>query len=438
MRRTATTCSRQADSDIKVTPDARKPIPSLVNKAVAAIHIRNDISCLQRKLWNVLLFNAYNDLPDINVQFHEIRVRDLMEEVGFDSKNVAYLKQALEDMVTTKLTWNILDEKGKQEWGVSSALGSAVISGGICSYSYSAHLRQKLHNPEFYTPVPLDVLRRFSSGHALALYENCLRYNGTEQTPWFSLEVFRDLLGVMDNSSYDDFKELNRSVIKPSVQEVNSISDIQIELKLKREQRKVTSIKFLIINNNQTSLPIEPGETFNPELLGRLREVFCLSENSAKEILVTHSEDRIIAVMTYVEDRYRAGKIQEGKIAPYFLRTIKNFDCSKKSTISAIDHQKRDEKARAELIAKQETVAKDIAKKIATDRVAQVEKYYSELEEDARATLLSTFEDYIREHNKHVFQFYRKGGIKGRVVHKEFVKFLMHHSSLKPFEMWTH
>lgn len=408
-------------------------VPSLVNKAVAAIHIKNDISCLQRKLWNVLLSNAYSDLPNLDIQLHEIRVKDLMDEVGFDSKNVAYLKQALEDMVTTKLTWNILDKQGKQEWGVSAALASAVITGGTCYYSYSAHLRQQLHNPEFYAPIPLGVLRRFGGGHALALYENCLRYRLIAQTPWFSLDVFRDLLGVGDNNSYDDFKVLNRAVIKPSVQEVNAISDIHLDIELRRENRKVVGVKFLIDGNQQGSLPIDaPDNNFKSEFLTKLQEVFCLSEKQAKEILVTHSEDRIVAVMAYVEDRYSAGKVQSGKIAPYFLRTLKDYDPA--ATISVIDRQKNEVKERKELSSKRDETENELRGKFAASRTSQVEVYCQDLEEDQRAKLLAAFVEHLQSHNQGVLQFYLKSGLKTKMANTEFVKFVAE-KILPPFDI---
>lgn len=426
--------ARTAKTSPADTPDERKKsvVPVVVNKAAAAIHIKNDISCLQRKLWNVLLSNAYLQLPNAEIQLHEIRVRDLMEEVGFDSKNIAYLKQALEDMVTTKLTWNILDEKGKQEWGVSAALASAVISGGMCYYSYSVHLRQKLHNPEFYVPLPIPVLRRFSGGHALALYENCLRYRLISQTPWLSLDVFRDLLGVGDNSSYDEFKVLNRAVIQPSMAEVNSVSDIHLTLGLKRERRRVVGIKFEIVGKAQDSLPIEAPENFNAEMLRRLQETFCLSEKQSKEILVTHSEDRITAVMTYVEERYKAGKIQEGKIAPYFLRTLKDYEAA--NTVSSIDKQKHDDKARKENDAKQRTVIAELRERFCRERTAQVEAYCTDLAEQQRDSLLVAFGEHLQQCNQAVFQYYRTKGLTPKVVHTEFVKFVGE-KILPPFDV---
>lgn len=309
------------------TPGQSVLAPS-VRKHAGAIHIKNDISCLQRKAWNVLLHNAYDDFQDVNLQLHTIPVRDLMNLAGFDSKNVKYLKDALEDMVTTKIKWDIIDHEGKSDWGVTTALASASIKDGICSYAYSPQLRSKLYNPEFYARIDLLIISRFSSGHALALYENCARYRAIHQTPVLPLSLFRELLGVNNTASYDEFKILNRAVIQPAVKEINSISDISVEVELRREKRKVVGVKFLIQENAQGALAIDSPSSFNHELLRRLQDDFCLTETQAKEALALHSEDRISIVMEYVQEKYTEGKIKAGAkgIAPYFLRVLRNGD----------------------------------------------------------------------------------------------------------------
>lgn len=406
-------------------------IPTTVHKAVAAIHIKNDISCLQRKLWNVLLSSAYKELPILDIQLHEIRVKDLMDEVGFDSKNIKYLREALEKLVTTKLTWNILDERGKQEWGVSAALASASISSGICTYSYSAHLRQKLYNPDMYAPIPLEVLRRFSSGHTIALYENGLRYKNIGETPWFDLSVFRDLIGVGDNASYDDFKVLNRAVIKPAVQEVNTVADITLTVELRREHRKVTGIKFRVEGVKQDSLAIESTHNFNREILDRLLDTFCLSERQAKEILATHSEDRIIAVMDYVEQRYQAGQVQEGKIAPYFLRTLPKFD--QVSTVSSIDRSKKAAAQKQSEAAQSEAQKQELLNQFKALRDAELDNYLNDLDQPSRDLLLEQFATHIQENNQFIYQTYKKNGLAGKSVIVSYRKYVSERV-LPPFD----
>jgi hypothetical protein len=99
-----------------------------VIKHSAAIHIQNNITLLQRRAWNVLLANAYDELPV--QEHHRIRIHDLMRTLEFDSKNEEYLKEALEALVSCKVKWNILDKDGEHEWGVTTLLAEAKIKSG--------------------------------------------------------------------------------------------------------------------------------------------------------------------------------------------------------------------------------------------------------------------------------------------------------------------
>lgn len=407
----------------------------LVKKHAGAIHIKNDISCLQRKVWNVLLHNAYEELGDSTILTHRIRVRDLMDLAGFDSKNVGYLKEALEDMVTTKLTWNIIDERGRKEWGVSAALASAIIVDGICSYAYSPHLRAKLYNPEFYAKIDILILSRFSSGHALALYENCVRYRSIHQTPYLPLALFRDLIGVGENTSYDDFKVLNRAVIKPAMKEINTVSDINLDVEMRREKRKVVGLKFIIQENAQASLPMEAPHTFNVELLSRLQEYFCLTEKQAKEALVKHSEDRIVAVMRYTEERYVAGKIKEGKIAPYFLKILKDGDIQIGE--SAYDRAKREAASKRESAQDAAKTSQDQLAQLTAElkqaRQGEVRRYIESLDLAAVDEVHREFDVYLAGKNKMAYTQWKKSGLTSKMVQTVYSQFI-EGKILPPFE----
>ena len=68
-----------------------------VIKASPAIQIQSNISHLQRRAWNVLLANAYNELPYTDT--HHVNVVDFAAKLGFNSKNEDYLKETLEALV---------------------------------------------------------------------------------------------------------------------------------------------------------------------------------------------------------------------------------------------------------------------------------------------------------------------------------------------------
>jgi hypothetical protein len=73
------------------------------------------------------------------------------------------LKQSLKGLAETVAEWDMLDEKGQQEWGVSSLLSYAKLKGGVCEYAYSPALAEKLHDPKVFALINLNIQRRFTS-----------------------------------------------------------------------------------------------------------------------------------------------------------------------------------------------------------------------------------------------------------------------------------
>lgn len=230
-----------------------------IKKHVNTIHINGELSLLQRKLANVLLYHAYPLLP---VQDrYEIGLTELYDLVGFEAHDKARLKVALQGLQKTLIQWSLLDEKGREAWASMPLLGSVLIleKEGICRYSYDTFLREKLYNPEIYATINLDIQKQFGSKYALALYENCVRFRNTGSTGWIALEVFRQLLGCDGQAHYDDFKQLSQKIIKPAVREVNETSDIELTPEYKRQSRKVQSVRMKIADKRD--LPPLKGTT---------------------------------------------------------------------------------------------------------------------------------------------------------------------------------
>ncbi len=223
-----------------------------VKKNVAAIHISGKLTLLQRKLSNVLLLNAYDALT--SAATHTIDARTLALMVGYNSNDFDTLRSSLRALAETVAEWDMLDEQGRQEWGVSSLLSFAKLKNGVCEYAYSPALAQKLYDPKIYALINVQIQRNFSSGHGLALYENCYRFVRTGSTGWWTLDVFRKLMGVDGSDYYSSFKHLNAKIIKPAVAEVNKSSDILIEPEFQKKGRTVTDIRFRIRGNPQKAM----------------------------------------------------------------------------------------------------------------------------------------------------------------------------------------
>ena len=216
-------------------------------KASPAIQIQGNITHLQRRAWNVLLANAYDELP--NKEMHRVSIVELSERLGFNSRNQEHLKDMLKALTECSVEWNTLGKDQKQVWGVASLLASAVIEKGICTYAFAPHLRLKLYNPRVYAKLNLRLQNRFSDRHALILWELCFDYfdaaRDRGETPFIPLEKFRELMGV-GGDVYPAYKTLNQCVIKPAIKEINALTNFFVEVEQKRDGRRIGFLKFRI------------------------------------------------------------------------------------------------------------------------------------------------------------------------------------------------
>ncbi|NEK24548.1 RepB family plasmid replication initiator protein [Sulfitobacter sp. JBTF-M27] len=270
-----------------------------VKKHVAAIHVSGKLTLLQRKLSNVLLLNAYDTL--ITNQVHMIDARTLCLMIGYNSNDMDTLKASLRGLAETVAEWDMLDDQGQQEWGVSSLLSYAKLKGGVCEYAYSPALATKLNDPKVFALINLNIQRKFTSGHALALYENCYRFVRTGSTGWWPLDLFRRLMGVDGSDYYAVYKHLNAKIIKPAVKEVNKTSNIMVEPEIRKRGRAVTDIRFKITENPQLAiLDLDDGAGVRRSDVYEKLQGLGVSDRLARQWIAEHGEDHVAAKIAYV------------------------------------------------------------------------------------------------------------------------------------------
>jgi len=337
----------------------------IVIKHSGAVEISNKINLLQRRAWNILLANAYDDLPE--KETHRVNIRDLLNALGLGkSKNDRHIKEMLKALALCGLEWNVLDKDGKNKWAFSTLLAQVVIENGICTYAYSPFLRERLYNPAMYARISLSMQNKFNSKHTLALYELCVDYFIAKrkygETPFVSIEKFRLLMGF-DDGKYGKFKDLNKHVIKPAIREINSKSDLFVDPEYKRQSRKVAFLKFHIKSHPDNKNPLlskklsqgpliaageikaetavielPAPEISNPELYRRLRDDFRLSDTQARKIISSHDENYISENLAYVEEQYKKGNIRN--IGPYTLKALREDFRQRKTRFDTEKDQK--------------------------------------------------------------------------------------------------
>lgn len=116
-------------------------------------------------------------------------------------------------------------------------------SRGYLTYSFDKRLVALLRNSTVFGKLEIAVMMAFSTKYALALYEAIARRARLKHIfmEEFSLEAFRDLLGV-PMGKLTTFGNLNQYAIKPAVLEINAMASFGVKVIPKKNGRRVVGV----------------------------------------------------------------------------------------------------------------------------------------------------------------------------------------------------
>jgi hypothetical protein len=300
-----------------------------LKKHAATIHCSNSLSLLQRKVSNALLYHAYKEL--MAKEEHEITVKQLCRLIGYHGNNHAVIKDALKELISTVIEWNVVnDVTGAENWTASSILASVCLEGPLCYYAYSPRMKQLLHSPSMFGKIDLVIQSQFRSSYGLALYENCIRYRGLPHTKWFEMDLFKKLMGV-PVGQYDVFRDFKRRVLDKAIDEVNMYSDLIIEADYVREGRKVAKVRFKLKERAKRLRLGQSGKKAEKVVVSeadpvktQMMEQFGLSTGQIEQVMAEYELTFIQEKLQLIEASrpFKQGKIQN--LAAYLVSALKN------------------------------------------------------------------------------------------------------------------
>lgn len=407
-----------------------------LKKHVNAIHCTNNLSLIQRKLFNALLFNAYSELPHKS-QF-QITARSLCKLIGYNSNDYDKLKKSLLALMTVAIEWNIVDYstlETQDKWRASAILSAVKLDDGMCTYEYSSIMRELLHRPEIYGRINMAILPKFKSSYALALYENCVRYQGLPQTPWFTLEVFRRLMGVLDGK-YLAFKDFKKRVLDIAVKEVSIYAPITIVPELKRKNQKVISIRFKLTEHDSLTTSIDELHDNKGDLVSDLVNNFGFSPESIKEIFARYDSAYIRQKADIILNSasFRAAKIKD--LAGYLIDALKkDYQASLSSQEVRMKNQQQQQQIEQQTIQLQQQRERLYQQYVTTT----VKHYVSQLSLQQQEELIKQFGRDLQQNHSIVFLWYKRHGLKHPGVSDLFNKYITKNKSheMGPIESFS-
>ena len=230
-----------------------------LRKHVVIIHAYSMMSALQRKIFNVLLYEAIQNKNEFDkndsVAFEcDMPFSDLSKAVNFNSNNTQYLKNAIDNLASLKIEWNLLKDKAPTD---VSFLNLRMLQGsptfyhnGIFKFSFHKVMLELVGNPSIYGTIDLDVQAKFESKYGHSLYENSTRFVNLHKSKIIQIDTFRKILGVQENR-YSSIRELTRNVIKPSIEEVNDRAEFVVNIKSMKNGRKTTAFELTVVGKKR-------------------------------------------------------------------------------------------------------------------------------------------------------------------------------------------
>jgi len=173
-----------------------------IRKHVSLIHAYSLMSVLQRKIVNVLFYEAVKGNNRVNHQTSvavecNIAFATLCKAVRFNSNNTQYLKEAIDGLASLKIEWNLLKDKVPSD---ISFLNLRVLHGAptffqnnTLNFSFHKVMLDLVDNPLIYGTLDVDLQSEFESKYGHALYENSTRFVNLQKNKVVQLETFRKI-----------------------------------------------------------------------------------------------------------------------------------------------------------------------------------------------------------------------------------------------------
>jgi hypothetical protein len=306
--------------------------PDILKKPVQAIHMQVSGGVqnkTQRLAWNAMLkkaqkWHAENPGKDSNI--YEIRRSELVEMIGFTSRNYKHLKEVLQQMQKLTVEWDVLKQDGESIWASCVMMPLVSFDKDKVYYSYEASVKPALFSSKIWALVDLSIQRRLKKDAATALYEWVARYkdNPSKRTNIMPWQDWRWVIygPVHDTSVLHQYKEFNREKLKPAIQEINSKTDLTITLLTEYGSNKeVTNLQF-IVEKKATFDWTDPSKDEALELEMKLKDLG-VTLRDRKKVLAAYKPEVIEAHYRYTLDRLNDKEQEKVRnVSKYFVHAI--------------------------------------------------------------------------------------------------------------------
>jgi len=396
------------------------------------------LSLLSRKLINVLLYYAQRMKGEEDAEGkYWVDVAKIVKDAKFNSRDYDLLRESLDELQSVKIirpteTGGITSDVLIPSFTLDNTVHSTNETlergqkkrGGklVVGFSLPVGVKELLLNPRSnYTVLPIVYVASLRTIGGLVLYEITKRYStnpsgvtNREMWQWW----WKILTGANEGSTPPEYKYFKRDVIKKAVDEINTVTDLRIELIEFKEGRWVKDLQFAVEVAKQSTIDLDPPPIDNA-LLSRITALG-ISTAEAEKLILKHSEEELLSNLDVVEERLSKTSLpQLDSPAAYLKTALKNqYGAGRKSKITA-DKQKAKKAQEAIDQIKAEEEEEDAFRR---SRSNNARDRFNDMGEEDQQALLDRFAETLKGPTLTSF---RKSGLNAKLVSSTFTNWLV-------------
>lgn len=222
-------------------------------------NVVNHCSYYQNRLLFVLLDKYSKEISDSKCDVITITIKELCNMLGYDYQagNVdRSIIKALTNFRKCGIDIATTDENGNLKYIGLNFFKTIIVENNICSFEWNDILAKNGllgELTERYYQLGDDYLNLRSS-YSQILYELLSSYKNYEKRYKKPIEIevdtLKKTLNIENIKTYNNFSDFNKLLLKKSINEINSSTQLEVTYKPKRNGRRIESILFSINDGN--------------------------------------------------------------------------------------------------------------------------------------------------------------------------------------------
>lgn len=209
---------------------------------------------LQEQRVLLMCIGKINPTDDVPKKVFELTAEEFYLAFPYMNRSHAErrLQEAIDRLWDRTITINWKDKSEKIRWIQSQAKyfdgeGKISIVFSDLIIPYLTQLTQQ------FTAITVKNVSSLKSTYSIRIYELLMQFKKTGDR-LISIDDFRMMLGVDDK--YNEFKMLNRDLLKPAIKELNEKSDLIVSVDLIKKGREVVALHFKFREDKQIKIKL--------------------------------------------------------------------------------------------------------------------------------------------------------------------------------------